>query len=63
MRDYSIYSENKDLKAVVIGRVLFTYVRPKTKYQRSDIVPAAKPKWCKSFDEAKRKAKRYVTIH
>lgn len=42
MKDYTAYSPDKVLYAVVINRVLYKYVRPVTRYRHSDIVSVGK---------------------
>lgn len=60
MKDYEVYSDGKVLKAVVINRVLFRYVRPDTIYNRSEIIPVGKPITKRSHAEARKAADEWV---
>lgn len=60
MKDYRVYNYDKSLYAVAIGRVLTRYVRPFTKYVRSEIVRIGQPIKFSSFEEAKSGADMWV---
>lgn len=62
MKDYTVYSEDKIFRAVAINKVLFKYVRPITRYKRSDIVPVGKPVMKRSHAEAKKAADAWCGI-
>lgn len=55
-KDHSIYSPDKSLYAVAIGRSLFRYVRPATRYQRSEVLLVGEPVRMRSHADACRAA-------